>query len=168
MSKMAATQQEIQAAYEAYTSGLEQWDGQGSRAIAIGRTAGLALDLGKENVAQALWKEIPSLAGMPSLAEFRKGYEANPQAFVDFGNIMHFPAGGTAFSNAAGSYAFALDNAAKANTPAGEDSVEYWAGEWGAKALTAAGFPQQATQLKQATHAGKALAAAPVKGSPGK
>ena len=164
MSKMAETQQEIRAAYDAYTSGLEQWDGQGSRAIAIGRTAGLALDLGKETIAQALWKEIPSLTGMPSLAEFRKGYEANPQAFAEFGDLKHFPAGGTPFSNAAGSYAFALDNAAKATKPAVVDSEEYWAGHWGEKALTAAQFPTEAVQLNQAILDGKQLAAAPVKG----
>ena len=123
---------------------------EGSRAICAGRAAGLACDAGKENLAKAIWaKEIPAVAGMPNFADFRKGYLAHRNAFGEFetGEGKAFTAVGTPFSNAAGSYAFALDNVIRGRAAGGDP---HWVAHWGAKALEVAGFKEQAVQLSQA------------------
>ena len=90
-----------------------QAEKEGSEAISRGRAAGLAYDLGKQNLAQAIWsKGVPTVTGMPTFAQFRAGYEAHPEAFAEF-HGAGFPAGGTAFSNAAGTFAYGLDVAVR-------------------------------------------------------
>ncbi len=139
-------------------------DNEGSRAIAAGRAAGLAWDLGKENIAQALWsKEIPNVVGMPSFAEFRAGYEKNKAAFEAFDYGEDFTASGTPFSNAAGSYAYALDNAARGKEALAGGETK-WVGVWGAKALVAAGFVDKAEKLNAAIISEQKMSVAPAKG----
>lgn len=136
---------------------------EGSRAIAAGRAAGLAWDDGQENLALAIWqKEVAPVTGMPSFAEFRAGYKAHVDDFGEFADRHNYPAIGTAFSNAAGSYAYALDNAVRGAAALAGGEAQ-WAGYWGAKALQAAGFPAQAEQLDKAIQSGTLLAV-PAKG----
>ena len=134
-----------------------QAEKEGSDAIARGRAAGLAYDLGKQNLAQAIWnKGAVNVTGMPSFAQFRAGYEAHPDAFAAFSQSVHFPAGGTAFSNASGCLAYGLDHAARGKAAqAGGDVTA--TGYWGEKALAAAGFAEPAVRLNQAVVSGTAL-----------
>ncbi len=156
---------DIQAMYErqfAYlNSGKAEVDG--SRAIAAGRAAGLAWQAGHKTIAQAIWsKEIPAVVGMPSFAEFCAAYEDNQLSFLEFADPKNFPIPNTAFSNAAGSYAYALDNAARGKAAlAGGESGSV--GDWGAMALTAAGFLEKAKQLNAAIVNGVLLDIVPQK-----
>ena len=133
-----------------------QAEKDGSEAIARGRASGLAYDLGKQNLAQAIWsKGVFTVTGMPTFSQFRAGYEAHPQAFSEF-HGTHFPAGGTAFSNAAGTFAYGLDVAVRGKDAlaGGEPSA---VGYWTEKSLAAAGFAAQAVQLNQAIISGTKL-----------
>lgn len=159
---MAIDQTYAQAAFtkqhDYLNSGMAELEG--SRAIAVGRAAGLAWDAGMEKIAKAVWdKEIPSAAGMPNFIEFRKAYEVHHNAFGEFetGEGKAFTAVGTPFSNAAGSYAFALDNAVRGNEALAGGAPQ-WVAYWGAKALEAAGFKEQAVQLNHAIMSGALLA----------
>ena len=151
----------LQDAFDGYAANLKNPNIAGERVISIGRAAGLAWDMGQEKVAQTIFNEVPLLAGMPRLAQFRAGYEAHKDAFAEFatGSVAYPTAPGTPFLNAAGSYARALHYAAIAKERAGGDSVEHWAGMHGANALLKAGFPKQAAQITHAIESGVALAA---------
>lgn len=151
----------LQDAFDGYAANLKNPNLEGERIISVGRAAALAREMGQEKGAQAIWNEVPVLAGMPSFAQFYAGYEAHKDGFAEFarGSTVYPTAPGTPFSNAAGSYARALNYAAIAKAPAGVDSTEHWAGVQGANALLKAGFPEQAAQLTQAIESGVALAA---------
>jgi hypothetical protein len=130
--------------------------------ISAGRAAGLALELDKPFMAQGVWQRtVPVVAGMPTLNEFRAGYEAHPNLFNAFAtgekDKAHFTAPGTRFSNATGSYARALYFAVNAKQLAVGESLEYWAAHWGVQALVSAGFPREAAQLSEAILKGRAL-----------
>jgi hypothetical protein len=139
---------------------------EGSVAIAAGRTAGMALDAGLEKIASEIWRQyIPNVEGMPSLQDFYNGYKHNKYqgGFARFqtgvpnpdhpNNAIGFPHPGTVFSNAAGSYAFSLDVAAKGDAALAGGEREPTA-KWGMAALCAAGFQAQAQQLHDAIISG--------------
>ncbi len=161
----------IRAAFDGYAANLKNpsFDSD-QRIISVGRAAGLAWESapaseGQErnlwlSRAQAIWNEVPVVAGMPSFADFRAGYEAHQDAFAEAfktGSTTYPTAPGTPFSNAAGSYARALHYATIAKARAGANGPEHWAGVHGVNALTAAGFPAQAQRIHDAIENGVAL-----------
>ena len=144
---------------------------QDAKAIAAGRAAGAALEAGRREDAAAWWAQLPVVAGMPTLAEFAKGFEANAGKFGDWSSAVHFPAGGSAFSNACGSLARVLVYASHGvKAQKGSDAVEEWAYDWGIRALRAAGLeaPAKAAEANvlPAAVVGKRLPTAPVVPTP--
>ena len=136
----------------AYTLGRAENDG--SPAIALGRTAGLAKILGLEKTAAHFWNQLGQLPpqtkpaeAMPGLDDLYSAYKNNPAAFSRFANKGEFPAPGTDFSNAAGSYAFALDYMRRGEAAIANGGEPFRIYDAGAGALHAAGFEQQAAKL---------------------
>lgn len=123
---------------------------EGSPAIALGRAAGLAALIGEPESARQLWEQHYPPATMPGFDDFYRGYQQHEAAFADFANPSHFPAAGTAFSNACGSYAFALDYLSRGQAAVANGGEPQWVCHWGAQALRAAGFPQQAALMETA------------------
>lgn len=115
----------------------------GSVAIARGRTAGLAIQCGLPATAKQFWAQVPALSDMPDFDTMHARYAANPEAFATFGDAGHFSAPGTAFSNAMGSYAYALDYLSRGEQALAGGEAQ-WICHWGAAALRAAGFPEKA------------------------
>ncbi len=150
------TPEQIRPLYEQqkrYTDSAQGAAAEGSIAIAYGRTAGLAHEVGEDAVAAEYWAKLPAMTDMPTLAEFTRAYAAAPHQFMHFSDSKNFSAGGTALSNALGSYAFALDylqNGAAALRNGGEPE---WVCKWGAYALRCAGFEQRAKIVEQAWQA---------------
>ena len=152
---------QILAAFDAQLAYTLNGVKEGSPAIALGRTAGLAQMIGLPAVANTMWSELeklpkdttrpsPSVLGkLPSLEQLHNAYQANPNAFAAFADPQTFPAGGTAFSNAIGSYAFALDYIGRGNAAIAAGGDPKWVGHWGAQTLAAAGFAAQAAQLER-------------------
>lgn len=150
--------------YLSYLSNLSEAElaEEGSIAIAAGRAAGMAKNAGLDNIAEVIWnKYIPNVKNMPTLEEFWEGYSknANNGNFAGFktGAIneddpqkrVAFPHPGTEFSNACGSYAYALAVAAKGDEAlAGGERTSTAA--WAKKALTAAGYVEKANNLESA------------------
>lgn len=179
MSRLTTPEQEqIKTLYKGmyrYLSSGEAAE-EGNPIIAAARAAALAKDAGLDNIAEAISsKYIPNVKGMPSFKEFRKGYEENKdkEGFKRFETGVpdpRHPTGaigfrhpGTKFSNAAGSYAFALDAAANGDAAFKNGGDREPTGNWAFDALTAAGFPEQAKILQEAVIAGIQLETVKVK-----
>ncbi len=145
---------------------------EGSIAIALGRTAALAIQAGDIPKAEKYWAQLnalePKVAGyldMPSITDIffgtgnGDGYLAAPEKFVEhFGSVQNYPIPNTHFSNAVGSYAFALDYLQRGDAAIVNGGDPQWIAHHGAIALSAAGFS------KQAEHVTK-IYAEPVQGS---
>jgi len=119
---------------------------QASPAIAYGRSAALAKMLGFDSIAKEASAKIAKIDGMPSFEEFYTGCLAHPENFGAFADKVNFPELGSAFSNAAGSYAFAMDYLANGEQALAGGQPE-WVCKWGATSLHAAGFEGQAKKL---------------------
>ena len=126
----------------------------GSPAIGLGRAAGLAKQVGLDKTAAQMWGMLAQLpasqalpAQMPGIDQIAAAYTQNPANFAAFTSKDNFPAAGNGLSNALGSYAFALDYARRGDAAIANGGEPKWIASWGAQAINAAGFPNQASAL---------------------
>lgn len=131
---------------------------EGSLAIALGRTAGLALLVGRDHLARDYWQQMlhipsdkakPLPAELPTFDQFWQKYQEESARYSSFADTSDFSANGRAFANAAGCYAFALDYLRRGKEAISMGGDPKWIGHWGERALTAAGFAAQGAELQR-------------------
>ena len=150
-------QQKLQQAFDLQVTHMLAHPNDGSPAIALGRSAGLAKQLGYDRLAAQLWNQIGQLPGqanalpaqLPNLDDMHRAYSQNPGSFAEFAKTENYPAPGSDFSNALGSYGFALDYARRGKTAIVGGGEPQYIASWGAQALSSAGYANQAGALAQ-------------------
>jgi len=160
MAQSLVSREVLEGALEKQLTALQNWsDENGSIAITLGRTAGLAKELGRDDEANKLWDRLLALEprkgslpqDMPGLNEMYEGYKAAPQVAFDRFNSagIYTKTENLEFSNAMGSYAFALDYVRRQDAAISEPAAAGNMLEAGAGALESAGFTSQAADMNK-------------------
>ena len=137
---------------------LKVVDGQpikGAPAIALGRATGIAMEKEQPEMAQFFWNRLVQMAPSAANASANLGqmyltYQQSPEQFAAFAPGLNGFTSGSPFSNAVGSYAYALDYEARGDEAlAGGNGKD--AQMWGQRARQLARPTEQITQALEGT-----------------
>ena len=157
MAYQQLTDQQVKEGFDKQLTSMLAYKPQhGSEAIALGRTAGLAKQMGCDATADALWNKLlllgpkdpkaPAVLRLPSLNELYAGFQANAASGA-FDRVAsageYYATSGLAFSNAMGSLAHMIDYLRRKDVALAGGEV-FRIMEVGPAALRAMGFHEQA------------------------